>query len=226
VIGQGREILEKELRRLGEDNFNHEVLARKLGYGKPDELYYVLGTGELHNQQVAAKVLEQEIPAEEDEALPARAPEGDRRSEDISVLGTQGLLTNMARCCNPAPGDPITGYVTRGRGVTIHRRDCPNVLRKREPERFIRVSWGQAKKTYPVVVQITAYNRDGLIRDVATVVASEHINMTSANGHAEKDGMASFQVTMEIWDVEVLSRVLARIEQLPNVVEARRWKAG
>ncbi len=226
VEAQGREILEKELRRLGEDNFNHEVLAHKLSFDKPDELYYALGTGEIHNQQVAAKVLEQEIPPEDDEALPTRAPEGDRRSEDISVLGTQGLLTNMARCCNPAPGDPIMGYVTRGRGVTIHRRDCPNVLRKREPERFIRVSWGQAKKTYPVAVRITAYNRDGLIRDVATVVAAEHINMTSANGHAERDGMASFQVTMEIWDVEVLSRVLARIEQLPNVIEARRWKAG
>ena len=100
------------------------------------------------------------------------------------------------------------------------------MLRKREPERLIRVSWGLAKKTYPVSVRITAYNRDGLIRDVANLVAAEHINMTAANGHAEKDGMASFQVTMEIWDVEILSRVLARIEQLPNVIEARRWKAG
>jgi guanosine-3',5'-bis(diphosphate) 3'-pyrophosphohydrolase len=226
VVTQGREILEKELRRLGEDNFNHDVLARKLGFIKPEEMYYALGTGEIHNQQIAARVLEKEIPQPEEADLPSHAPEGDRHSEDVSVLGTQGLLTNMARCCNPAPGDAIMGYVTRGRGVTIHRRDCPNVLRKREPERFIRVSWGQAKKTYPVSVLITAYNRDGLIRDVANLVAAEHINMTAANGHAEKDGMASFQVTMEISDVEILSRVLARIEQLPNVIEARRWKAG
>ncbi|HTX55074.1 MAG TPA: bifunctional (p)ppGpp synthetase/guanosine-3',5'-bis(diphosphate) 3'-pyrophosphohydrolase, partial [Candidatus Baltobacteraceae bacterium] len=226
VVAQGREILEKELRRLGEDNASHETLARKLGFTKPEELYYGLGTGDIHNQQIAAKALEEEIPLPDDAVLPTEAPEGDRRSEDVSVLGTQGLLTTLARCCKPAPGDAITGFVTRGRGVTIHRRDCPNVLRKREPERFIRVSWGQAKKTYPVSVRITAYNRDGLIRDVATVVAGEHINMTSASGHAEKDGMASFQVTMEIWDVEVLSRVLSRIEQLPTVIEARRWKAG
>jgi GTP diphosphokinase / guanosine-3',5'-bis(diphosphate) 3'-diphosphatase len=226
VVAQGREILEKELRRLGEDKANHDDLAHRLGYTKPEEMYLALGTGEIHNQQIAAKALETELPAEQEPLLPVQAPERDRRSDDISVLGTQGLLTNMARCCRPAPGDPIVGYVTRGRGVTIHRRDCPNMIRKREVERLIRVSWGQAKKTYPVAVQITAYNRDGLIRDVATVVAGEHINMTSANGHAEKDGMASFQVTMEIWDVEVLSRVLAKIEQLPNVIEARRWKAG
>jgi guanosine-3',5'-bis(diphosphate) 3'-pyrophosphohydrolase len=226
VMAQGREILEKELRRLGEDNASHEALARKMGFDKPEELYFGLGTGDIHNQQIAARALEEEIPLPDEALLPTEAPEGDRRSEDVSVLGTQGLLTTLARCCKPAPGDSITGYVTRGRGVTIHRRDCPNVLRKREPERFIRVSWGQARKTYPVSVRITAYNRDGLIRDVATIVSAEHINMTSASGHAEKDGMASFQVTMEIWDVEVLSRVLARIEQLPNVIEARRWKAG
>jgi guanosine-3',5'-bis(diphosphate) 3'-pyrophosphohydrolase len=140
-------------------------------------------------------------------------------------LGTQGLLTNLGRCCKPAPGDQIVGYITRGRGVTIHRRDCPNVLESQEPERFIKVSWGQAQQTYPVSVRITAYDRDGLMRDVSTVVSEEHINMTSLNV-STKNSLATFQVTMEISDVEVLSRVLARIEQLPNVIEARRWKAG
>jgi GTP pyrophosphokinase len=117
------------------------------------------------------------------------------------------------------------GYITRGRGVTIHRRDCPNVLDTKEPDRFIKVAWGQPRQTYPVSVRITAYDRDGLMRDVSTVVAEEHINMTSLNVQT-KNSLATFQVTMEIADVELLSRVLARIEQLPNVIEARRWKAG
>ena len=107
----------------------------------------------------------------------------------------------------------------------FHRRDCPNVLDTQEPDRFIKVAWGQPKQTYPVSVRITAYDRDGLMRDVSTVVAEEHINMTSLNVQT-KNSLATFQVTMEIADVELLSRVLARIEQLPNVIEARRWKAG
>lgn len=224
LITQGRELLEKELKRLGVEEYNYEVLARKFGFGKSDELLFALGAGDIHGRQIAAQVLEEEQ-IEQQKALPTEAPRGAVHSDDVSILGTKGLLTNLARCCKPVPGDPIVGYITRGRGATIHRQDCPNVLYHKEPERIIQVSWGQAQQTYPVSIRITAYDRDGLMRDISTVVAEEHVNMTSVN-LSTKNSLATFEVTMEISDVGVLSRILARVEQLPNVIEARRWKAG
>jgi GTP pyrophosphokinase len=138
-----------------------------------------------------------------------------------------GVLTHLARCCNPAPGDPIVGYITRGRGATVHRRDCPNVLRVREQdrERLVQVSWGQPKKTYPVSVRIRAYDRDGLMRDVSTLVSEEGINMSSVHV-ATNNSLAIFDVVMEITDISQLSRILNRLEALPNVLEARRVSPG
>ena len=224
LLAQGRDVLEKELKRLGVEEYSHELLARKFGFGKPDDLLFALGAGDLHGRQIAARVMEEEQ-AQQAKALPTTAPRGVVHSEEVSILGTKGLLTSLARCCKPVPGDPIVGYITRGRGATIHRQDCPNVLSHKEPERVIKVAWGQPQHTYPVSVRITAYDRDGLMKDVSTVVAEEHINMTSISV-ATKNSIATFELTMEIADVEVLSRVLARIDQLPNVMEARRWKPG
>lgn len=224
LITQGRELLEKELKRLGVEEYNYELLARKFGFSKSDELLFALGAGDIHGRQIAAQVLEEEQ-IEQQRALPTEAPRGTVHSDEVSILGTKGLLTNLARCCKPVPGDPIVGYITRGRGATIHRQDCPNVLYHKEPERIIQVSWGQAQQTYPVSVRITAYDRDGLMRDISMVVAEEHVNMTSIN-LSTKNSLATFEVTMEISDVGILSRILARVEQLPNVIEARRWKAG
>jgi GTP pyrophosphokinase len=133
----------------------------------------------------------------------------------------------MARCCKPAPGDPIVGYITRGRGATIHRRDCPNVLRVRDKdrERLVQVSWGQAKKTYPVSVRISAYDREGLMRDVSTMVSNEGISMSSAN-ISTSNSLAVFDLVMEVTDIGQLSRILSRLEALPNVLEARRISPG
>ncbi len=225
VLTQGREMLERELKRLGAEDYNYEMLAHKFGYARPEDLFFALGAGDIHGRQIAARVLEDEQADQQLKVLPTEAPRSVVHSDEVSILGTRGLLTNLARCCKPLPGDPIVGYITRGRGATIHRRDCPNVLYHKEPERIIKVAWGQAQQTYPVAVRITAYDRDGLMKDVSTVVAEEHINMTSLNV-ATKNSIATFEVTMEIADVEVLSRVLARIEQLPNVIEARRHRPG
>jgi GTP pyrophosphokinase len=229
TLTQGRELLEKEFKRLGIDEFNQETLARQFGYAKVEDFLYALGTGDIHGRKIAAHVLEAEVvnqpPLEKPLDLPAEAPRTAVQSDEISILGTKGLLTNLAQCCKPVPGDPIIGYITRGRGVTVHRRDCPNMLDHKEQERLIKVSWGQAQQTYPVAVRIIAYDRDGLARDVATVVSEEHINMTSFSA-TTKNSVATLEATMEIADVEVLARVLARLEQLPNVVEARRRRAG
>ncbi len=122
------------------------------------------------------------------------------------------------------PGDPIIGYITRGRGATIHRRDCPNMLRIRDKERLVQVSWGQARETYPVSVRIRAYDRDGLMRDVSTLVANEGISMSSIHV-STKSSLAIFDLVMGVTDLTQLSRVLNRLEALPNVLEARRSTA-
>jgi len=142
------------------------------------------------------------------------------------VSGVGNLLTTMARCCKPAPGDPIVGYITLGRGVTIHRSDCRNVL-KLPPEKRIRlveVAWGtQARKTYPVDIEITAFDRQGLLRDITAVLSNEQVNVIGVNTTTDKDEHSAYMsLTVEVGNVDELARVLGRISQLPNVMEARR----
>jgi GTP pyrophosphokinase len=149
--------------------------------------------------------------------------------DTITVVGLKGLLTTMARCCKPVPGDDIVGYVTRGRGATIHRRDCPNILRLRERERLVRVAWGEPKRTYPVSVRVKAYDRDGLARDVSNLVANEGINMglvQAGVNHDSKLSLAVLDLVLEVKDIDQLTRVLTRIEALPNVMEAHRVRPG
>jgi GTP pyrophosphokinase len=224
TVAQGRTLLEKELKRLGVSEFSQELLGRKLGYAKPEDLLYALGTGDVLGKHIAAIVLEQEQKEQKDEGLALPTSVETRRATgaaEITVLGTQGMLTRLATCCNPVPGDPIIGYITRGRGVTIHRQDCPNILNTREPERKLKVSWGHAEHTYPVSIRITAYDRPGLMQDIATVMTNERINMSSIRS-LSKGTLATIDLTMDLADIAMLPRVLSRIEQLPNVIEAYR----
>ena len=149
--------------------------------------------------------------------------------EGVTVLGVADLLSRTAMCCSPVPGQAIVGYVTRGRGVTIHRASCPNVahMLKKDPARIVEVSWGQAvEQTYPVLIHVEAFDRSGLLRDIANLVASERINMIDAHAVTGYKGhLARVTATLEIRDAEQLSRILARIERLPNVTEVRRWHA-
>jgi GTP pyrophosphokinase len=157
---------------------------------------------------------------------PRRAEEFTVSDDSVSVLGLKGLLTNFARCCKPVPGDEIVGYITRGRGATIHRKDCPNVLRVKDRERLVQVSWGAPRSTYPVAVRITAYDRDGLMRDVSTVIAEEGISMSQVKVDVDQQNEATFDLIMNVDDIGQLSRVLTRVESLPNVMEARRVRPG
>jgi GTP pyrophosphokinase len=141
------------------------------------------------------------------------------------VLGLRGLLTVYAKCCKPVPGDPIVGYITRGRGATIHRRDCPNILRVKDKERLVQVSWGAPRSTYPVAVRILAYDRDGLMRDVSTVIADEGISMSQVKVDVDRNE-ATFDLVLNVDNIGQLSRVLTRVETLPNVLEARRVRPG
>ncbi len=141
------------------------------------------------------------------------------------VLGLKGLLTSFARCCNPAPGDPIVGYITRGRGATIHREDCPNILRMHDRERIVKVSWGEPQLTFPVAVEIKAYDRQGLMGDIYNIFSNEGINLLDIDLKVTRS-LAAINLVLEVSDISQLSRVLTRVENLPNVMEAHRLRPG
>jgi GTP pyrophosphokinase len=224
-IAHGRLVLEKELHRLGLEDVSFEQVAREHGFPQVDDMLAALGTGDLSLTKIISTLVAP-VAGRGEAVLPGEAPPAAARADEgVAILGVTGLLTHMARCCKPVPGDPIVGYITRGRGATIHRQDCPNVLRVKDKERFVQVSWGQPRATYPVTVQIRAYDRDGLMRDVSTLVSNEGISMSSVHV-TTKNSLAIFELEMGITDISELSRVLNRLEALPNVLEARRLRPG
>ncbi len=229
-IAQGRSILEKELKRLSV-NMPFEQVAKLCNYDNVDDFLAALGYGDVNTQHIAQRVIEHERSQQDEDEDQIRKPlqksRGSGAIESIHVAGLQGLLAHPARCCNPVPGDPIVGYVTKGRGVSIHRTDCPNILahlRRKDNTRLIEVQWGaDSEETYPVSIQIKAYDRAGLLRDVTSLVADEKINMRSAEAITGlKNNMALINATLEISNFAQLTRVLTRLERLPNVLEARR----
>ncbi len=230
-IVSGKNLLDRELRRLSisQNDVNLGTLSREFNYSSSDEMFASIGVGDLSINRVVNFLTLTERDAEEVFRQMVKAKSSDNGvtygDESVSVLGLKGLLTTMARCCKPAPGDEIVGYITRGRGATIHRSDCPNILRIKDRERLARVSWGEPKSTYPVDIRIKAFDRDGLLRDVSTVIAEESINMKQVHIDVS-DNQATFDLTLEVGNISQLSRVLTILENLPNVMEARRIKPG
>jgi GTP pyrophosphokinase len=226
-IARGREILEKELNRLGIAQMSYEEIARRFDLDKVSDFLAAVGYGDIHAQQLATRAVEIRKEKEDDDdalKLPVTAPLS-VPADGVTVQGVGNLLTKTAGCCNPLPGDDILGYVTRGQGVTIHRRDCKNLLYllERDSDRLIEVTWGPEEQTYPVVVAIRAYDRGGLLRDIASLVAEENCSMSAVNITTyQKEHTATITATLQISSVAQLSRILTRVERLPNVVEAHR----
>lgn len=223
----GRAGLERELRRLGLTDVNHERLATALGFGKVDDLLASIGRGETRQAQIVSVLQEFVEPKAKAADLPLRAaPKVAETSTAIAIQGVGNLLTRMGRCCRPVPGDEILGFITSGRGVTIHRRDCPNVLRHfgRGEERLVEVNWGHDPgKSYPVDIEIMVYDRSGLLRDIASVLTNEKINVIAVNTlPGRSDGVGRLTLTLDIPDIGTLSRALARIDRVPNVLGVRR----
>lgn len=226
-IIRGRSLLEKELKRLGIERESYDEIATLFHFNKVDDLLAAVGYGDVNVHQVSTRVLEVE---EEKEGRPEGAAAivaPTAEAPGIQVTGVGDLLTRIGGCCNPLPGDDIIGYVTRGRGVTIHRQDCSNVLRvlrDGDRERLIEVDWGEDLDTaYPVVIKVTAYDRKGLLKDIASVLDAEDVNMSSATVTTRrKDQTATMVATLGITGMDQLSRVLAKIESLTNVLEAQR----
>ena len=223
-LSHGRDMLDRELKRLGIVDLDIEGLARSFGYKATEDLHVALGSGDLPIGRIVNFI--QEVEEEKDALFTPKAPEVERKdSESVNVLGLKGILTNIAKCCNPAPGDEIVGYITRGRGATIHRRDCPNVLRMKDHERIVKVSWGEPKRTFPAIIQVKAYDRAGLMGDISTILANEGINMRDINIKIANN-LATINLMLDISNINQLSRLLTLTESLPNVIEAFRVKPG
>ena len=226
-IAEGRAILERELKRLGVTDVSQERLAQQLKYKKVDDLLAAIGRGDVRTHQIVG-ALQRLVPVQPEGPVPpaGTAPRRAAAGPRVRVEGVGNLLTHMAGCCKPVPGDPIVGYITHGRGITIHRRDCPNVLRftTQAPDRLVEVQWGApAAQTYPVEVEITAFDRPGLLRDITAVLANDRINVAAVNTRTDpRRNVAHMVLTLEIPDLDRLSQVLAHIGQLPNVTEVQR----
>ena len=230
TIVEGREILERELRRLGATQVNYDRLASELQYNTADDLFVAIAHNDIKQSRYIATVqrlfhVQDKVPVDsqlaEVEKRPSRSTPG-----EIRIHGIGNLLSHLASCCSPVPGDDIRGYITQGRGISVHRSDCPNILRNasRSPERVIPVEWGTTTQhTYPVEVEIQAFDRHGLLRDISAVLANERIAVTGAHTASDaSSNLVRMQFTIEIPDLGVLSRVLAKIAQLPNILEVRR----
>ncbi|MDM7857996.1 GTP diphosphokinase [Thiopseudomonas acetoxidans] len=229
-VAAGRQMLERELTRLALMPVDFEQLAERCNVKASEDLFAAIGAGDLrlaHAVGLAQQLQEGGSRSQHVELIPRKPTvHTSSRSDEVRIEGVGNLLTQMAGCCQPVPGEPIVGYITQGRGVTIHRQDCPTVLQlsEREPERVIQVSWGsEPVKTYPVDVLIQAYDRAGLLSDILQVLFNEKVNVVALNTSTSKeDGSALIELTIEVPGLDILSRMLGRIAQLPNVIEARR----
>ncbi len=224
-LTQGKTIIDREFIKLGITDVDIEELVQAFDKKSVEEFYVSVGCGDLSIHKVVNFIQELEE-EKEDPQFPVKVSSPDRKdSESVKVLGLKGILTNYAKCCNPLPGDDIVGYITRGRGATIHRKDCPNILRMKDKDRLVKVSWGEAKRTFPVMVQIKAYDRQGLMGDISAVLSDEGINLRDIKIDFSNN-LALIKLLLEVRDINQLSRVLTITESLPNVMQAFRIKPG
>ena len=221
----GRALLERELSRLGVKDHSHAKLARTLKFKDADGLYAALGTGDATLAAVAGAIQRTSEEASRERQLRRTRPRRGRRS-GINVSGVGDLMCQFSRCCGPVPPEPIQGYITVGRGVSIHRRDCGNMLRlaAARADRVIEVGWeNNDEQSYPVNIVIEAYDRQGLLRDISTVLADESIGISANRSRSEREThSARIELTLEIRGLDELSRAMLRLERLANVYRVYR----
>jgi len=217
-LERGKQILDKEMRRLG-IQAERQALASLFNYTNMDDFLTALGNGNITAHQIVLKLAAQEEKSKqtaETSAATRTAP------SVVQVLGVGDLMTSLAQCCHPVPGDKIIGYITRSRGVTIHRQDCVNVINEDEKERLIPVEWGQSDYLYPVKIQVDAWDRVGLMRDISTVVAEDRINITSMNLANGTQQRVTIYLTLEIGGLAQLSEILKKIDGVKGVIGVSR----
>lgn len=226
-LAQGKAILDKEFKRLGMKAIDFEPILPELGVKTVEDLYVAIGCGDIGTGRVINKIaeLQEEELEDEIELDLVEAPSTIVPSDTVKVMGLKGIATTMAKCCNPMPGDEIIGYITRGRGATIHRQDCPNILRVSEKERLVKVSWGQPGKMFTVPIQIKAYDRQGLMADISNIITDESVNLIDLSMKMNQH-LAVIKLVVGVKGISQLSRILTRLESLPNVFEAKRQRPG
>ena len=216
-IQRGKELLHRERKRLSLSPDDEEV-ARLMKVDTLEELFAALGSGNITVAQLASRLTEQQTPSAEPKVtLPPTGP-----ASGVEVLGVGDLLTRMAPCCSPLPGDEIVGFVTRTRGVTVHRKDCQNILNEDEPERMIPVNWSGNKQFYPVRVIIDAWDRVGLLRDITTLVSGEGVNIASMVTSERQDATCTVELTLFTTGIGQLSRLFSKLEGIKGVVNVAR----
>ncbi|MGZ8303210.1 MAG: TGS domain-containing protein, partial [Telluria sp.] len=228
-IAAGRDLIEKEMQRLGKTAVKLDDLAKRLGFGSVDQLAAAATKDEFSFRSIEHALAPATVQPEPTPApligRPSTVPAAPGGRGQVLVVGVDSLLTQLARCCRPAPPDDIVGYVTRGKGVSIHRATCKNFaeMRSKAPERVIHTEWGRTghDTVYPVDLFILAGDRQGLLRDISEVFSREKINVIGVNTQSAK-GQARMTFTAEIGSTSQLQKALAAIGEVNGVVEARR----
>ncbi len=227
-IADGRAMLDHEFKRLAVSGLDYEALAHKLHLHSLEDLYAAVGTADLGVERVlnaAQKLINGDTHSEPVSSLVGKVSD-EKSGAEVYIDGVGNLMSTIAQCCKPIPGDRISGYITQGRGVSIHRQDCTNVLQRRslEPERIIAVDWAdKPSNLYSAEIAVQAFDRHGLLRDITTLLDREKINVSAMNTLSDKSkNTVQMIMTVEIADFASLSRVLARLSQLPNISSAVR----
>ncbi len=222
-LDRGKNLLEKELKRLSL-GFSKDEIAELFGYSDVNEFMIAIGCGEVNIHQLGAKLVPEEEPRTQNPTLaqPPSTPKQAEAAEGVQVLGAEDLLTNLAPCCTPIPGDDIVGYVTRNKGVTIHRRDCPNIAKVDNQQRLVEVSWGALRGSYPVSIAVRAQDRVGLIKDITSVVSEAKINIVAISNTDHEDGSMTIFLTVEITDMGHLGRLFSKLGGIDGVVNVSR----
>lgn len=232
----GRQQVERELRRMALPSINEQKLANNLNFKLAEDMYAALGAGDLRLTQVinaSQQLLEPQLKRRQakGQALENRASQPVQGgSSDIRIAGVGNLLTSLAGCCQPVPGDDIAGFITLNRGVSVHRQDCHNIinLAEKEQHRIISVDWADHREqTYPVDIVVEAFDREGLISDVILILGQERVNIVSMNTMTDtKANAATMTFTIDIPRLELLGRIMDKIGQLANVLDVRRQRDG
>ena len=218
-IETGKQIWDKEVKKLGADLPGVDKVARLLNYDSADDLFAALGSGSINASQIMPRLSGALEPAEEG---PEVVPPRKISPVSINVLGVGDLLTRLANCCHPLPGDRIIGYITQGRGITVHRRDCPNIVHEEEKERLVKVEWGAVAQVYPVTIQVDAWDRVGLVRDISAIIAEEGVNLTEVSMDNHRGDSVILYFTLEVKNAAQLSKIMSRIHSVWNVVSVIR----
>ena len=216
-VAKGRELLERERRRMGIAEVPDD-LHGEFHYESFEDMLAAIGYGDVSLQALGQKLADR-LPDQPE--ITTRAPSVRRGPPNVRVLGSAGLHVTLARCCSPLPGDDIIGYITRSRGVTVHRRDCHNTRNGAEPQRFVECDWGVEGELYAAAVEVHAWDRVGLLRDISTLVAAERVNMVAVRTEHE-DRMTTIHLTLETEGRAQVSRLMSRLDSVRGVVSVTR----